>query len=693
MSFDALNGLNDIQRQAVLYFDGPLMIIAGAGSGKTRVITHKIAYLILEKGLAPGQILGVTFTNKAANEMKERIGALTGQDLRLFNLSTFHSLGLRLLRTAGKRMGYEGEWQVIDEQDQKKIFTALTKESGSAFTNDMRDALRRKIGMAKMNLLYPNNRDYLLQKGFTQEEYQYYSAYFNWQQSQKRWDYEDLVSLPVKMLQSDAELCRQYSERFRYVVVDEFQDTNPNQYELVRLIAQRHGNISIVGDDDQAIYGWRGADIRFLLNFEKDFGGTKVVKLEQNYRSSPNVLAFANQVITRNRQRKDKAMWTEKKQGDPVFLLQSGSKEEEAAWVVDLAETFLRQDPAKLPLAILYRINSQSLAFENELNRRAIPYRVLKGLRFFDRKEVKDSIALLRLANQPDDDASFLRVIDFLPLGIGEKTVGQIVELARDHQKSYYWVLKNHFPDKWSSRPLWRLLDRAGELFAEGGQASGLERLLNLSGYLEILQEKDEDNRLLNIQELLGFIRKWEQDRPADGTISDLFDQITLQDPGEKESGNVSVFLLTMHNAKGLEFPTTVVSGVNSTYLPFFLRKGQQEIEEERRLFYVSSTRAISLLILSVGGGKESAFVGEMNGSLFSRAYGSEDLLEQLYGKKDSLRGVSGRTEKREERYLTHPIFGRGKVVEDLGKNRLVVQFVERGEKVIDTGIVPVMYE
>lgn len=691
MSFEALKELNEIQQQAVLYFDGPLMIIAGAGSGKTRVITHKIAYLILEKGVPPSQILGVTFTNKAASEMKERIEGLTRQDMRLFHLSTFHALGLRMLRTAGKTKGYEGEWQVIDDQDQKKVFNTLTKESGSAWTNDMRDALRRKIGMAKMNLHYPNNREYLLQKGFTQEEYTYYAAYHTWQQAQKRWDYEDLVSLPVKMLQSDEALCREYSERYRYVVVDEFQDTNPNQYELIRLIAQRHGNITIVGDDDQAIYGWRGADIRFLLNFERDFSGAKVVKLEQNYRSSPNVLAFANQVITRNTLRKDKAMWTDKTQGEPVMLLQSGSKEEEAHWVVDIIETLLRRgDQPKLPVAILYRINSQSLAFENELNRRNVPYRVLKGLRFFDRKEVKDSIALLRLANQPEDDASFLRVIDFLPLGIGDKTLGQIADLARDHQKSYYWVLKNHFPEKWSSRPLWRLLDRAGELFEEGGQSKGLERLLNLSGYLDLLKEKGEDGRLLNVQELLAFIGKWEAEKEAEATISDLFDQITLQDPGEKEAAAVSVFLLTMHNAKGLEFPTTIVSGVNTTYLPFFLRKGQQEIEEERRLFYVSSTRAINLLILSVGGGKESMFISEMNGSLFSRAFGAEDLLSQLYGRPG---GKAAQNEKRQERYLTHPIFGRGKVVDDLGRNRLVVQFVERGEKVIDTSIVPVMFE
>lgn len=693
MSFDALSELNEKQREAVLYFDGPLMIIAGAGSGKTRVITHKIAYLIMEKGLSPGQILGVTFTNKAANEMKERIEELTRTDLRLFNLSTFHSLGLRILRTAGREKGYEGDWQVIDEQDQKRIFTALIKESGATVTNDQRDSLRRKIGMAKMNLLYPNNKEYLLQKGFTIEEYGHFSTYFKWQQSQRRWDYEDLVSLPVKILQSDEALCREYSERFRYVVVDEFQDTNPNQYELIRLLAQRHGNITIVGDDDQAIYGWRGADIRFLMNFEQDFAGTRVIKLEQNYRSSPNVLAFANQVISRNRLRKEKAMWTDKKQGEPVMLLHSGSKEEEASWVADLIETFQKKDQGRLPLAILYRINSQSLAFENELNRRAIPYRVLKGLRFFDRKEIKDSIALLRLANQADDDASFLRVIDFLSLGIGEKSVKLIAELARDHRQSYYWALKNHFPDKWSSKPLWRLIDRGVELFAEGGQADGLEKLLKISGYLDLLSEKGEDDRLLNIQELLGFIRKWEEEKDAEASISDLFDQITLQDPGEKENRSVSVFLLTMHNAKGLEFPTTVVSGVNATYLPFFLRKGHQEIEEERRLFYVSSTRAISLLVLSVGGGKESPFITEMNGSLFSRCFGSEDLLNQLYGNVGSVGRTAGKNEKKVERYLTHPIFGRGKIVEDLGRSRMVVHFVDRGEKVIDASIVPVIYD
>ncbi|HLP49049.1 MAG TPA: UvrD-helicase domain-containing protein, partial [Candidatus Kapabacteria bacterium] len=263
-----LETLNPEQKQAVLYLDSPLLIIAGAGSGKTKVITQKIAYLIREKEYSPYNILGVTFTNKAASEMKSRIESITGIDARFFNISTFHSLGLRILRESGSAVGFDRDWQVIDDADQKKILDKLIKENLSYFTNDMRDDLKRKINFAKMELIYPNNRDFLFQKGFTEDEVRIFTLYFKFQKENKVWDYEDLVSLPVKLFQTHEETRLKYAEKFRYVVVDEFQDTNPNQYELLRAIAGDHKNITIVGDDDQAIYSWRGASIRFLFNFE-----------------------------------------------------------------------------------------------------------------------------------------------------------------------------------------------------------------------------------------------------------------------------------------------------------------------------------------------------------------------------------------------------------------------------------------
>ncbi|MCI0470705.1 MAG: ATP-dependent helicase, partial [Candidatus Aminicenantes bacterium] len=321
MKNDVLENLNRTQTEAVLYFDSPLLIIAGAGSGKTSVIAHKIAYLIKEKDYPPNNILGVTFTNRAADEMRNRIESLTGINAGNFNISTFHSFGLRILREAGHISGYDAAWQIIDDIDQKKVIERLIKENFEYFTNDMLEDVRKKISLAKMNLYYPNNPDFLLQKGFNSDEVKIFSLYYDYQKRSKVWDYEDLVSLPVKLLQNYEDLREKYAGRFRYVLVDEFQDTNPNQYELIKEIAGKHNNITVVGDDDQAIYSWRGASMRFLFNFEHDFPRTRIIKLEQNYRSTRQILDFANDVIAGNTFRRKKSMWSEKKEGAPVFIL------------------------------------------------------------------------------------------------------------------------------------------------------------------------------------------------------------------------------------------------------------------------------------------------------------------------------------------------------------------------------------
>ncbi|MCP4148203.1 MAG: UvrD-helicase domain-containing protein, partial [bacterium] len=591
MTDDILKNLNDAQREAVLYFDSPLLIIAGAGSGKTKVITNKIAYLIREKDYAPYNILGVTFTNKAANEMKSRIQDLTNIDGKYFNISTFHSLGLRILRESGKNAGFDGEWQVTDDKDQKKILERIIKENFSYFTNDMRDDVKRKISFAKMDLNYPNNKEALLERGFTDDEVKIFAHYFNYQKKQRLWDYEDLISLPVKILQNNDEIRHKYESKFRYVLVDEFQDTNPNQYELITLIAGKHKNITIVGDDDQAIYSWRGASIRFLFNYEQDFPGAHIVKLEQNYRSTPQVLEFANSLITKNSMRRDKELWTDKKDGNPVYVLNTRSKEDEAGTAADFIVRLKEEKPDLFPVAVLYRINSQSLALETEFSRRGIDFKILKGQRFFDRKEIKDSLSLFKLAINSNDDISFLRVVDFLSLGIGNKSLQSLTTTSREKNLSLFETLKQYAPDKYKSRDLFRAIDELNKKQGELKYSHILTSLLKRSGYLEILENKGEQSRLLNIDELLEFVKKWEDANPRE-KIGELMDSISLDSGEQKENHNVSVFLLTMHNAKGLEFPTVLVVGVNPTYMPFFLRKGRAELEEERRCLYVACTRA-----------------------------------------------------------------------------------------------------
>ncbi|MCP5104367.1 MAG: UvrD-helicase domain-containing protein [bacterium] len=705
---DILESLNPDQKEAVVYLDSPLLIIAGAGSGKTKVITNKIAYLTREKDYSPYNILGVTFTNKAANEMKSRIGNITGIDAKFFNIFTFHALGLRILRESGAEAGFNRDWQIIDDQDQKKILDRLIKENFNHYTSDMRDTVKRKIGFAKMDLNYPNNKEFLYQKGFTEDEVTIYTLYFKYQKQNKIWDYEDLVSLPVKLLQSNNALRVKYTEKFRYVVVDEFQDTNPNQYELIRLIAGKHQNITIVGDDDQAIYSWRGASIRFLFNFEEDFPRTRIIKLEQNYRSTPQVLDFANCLITRNSQRRGKAMWTDKTDGYPVYVLNTRSKEDEADKAAEFIIRLQGEAPELFPVAILYRINSQSLSFETEFAKRGIDFKIIKGLRFFDRKEIRDSLALIKLSLNLDDDISFLRIIDFLPLGIGSKTLESLSRLAGQNRLSLFQTLNRHMPERFRAKPIFTALYNINQKHINQKQAGEeqvklseiLKNLLGRSGYLDALETRGEQNRLMNIDELKEFIVKWETANPGE-SFNDLMDRVTLESDtgaaGNSEDNNgkqkCPVFLLTMHNAKGLEFPTVISAGINSSYIPFFLRKERAEIEEERRLFYVAATRAIKQLIVSVGSERPSRFLNDVKRSLYSSAYSVDDLFYHLAPPNHGGLPETGIIQENiEEKFLEHPIFGRGKIINAIDKDKYVVDFVKKGEKTIDTSIAPVTF-
>jgi DNA helicase-2/ATP-dependent DNA helicase PcrA len=699
---EILEQLNPTQREAVLYFDSPLLVLAGAGSGKTKVITNKIAYLVKEKGYHPKSILGVTFTNKAAEEMKTRVKILTQIDSPGFNISTFHSLGLRILRESGSASGFDSQWQVIDDQEQKKIIERLIKENFSYYTSDMRGALIQKINFAKMDLNYPNNKEYLYQIGFNEDEVKIFSLYFNYQKENKLWDYEDLVSLPVKLLQVNEELREKYAKRYKYILVDEFQDTNPNQYELLKQIAGGHQEITVVGDDDQAIYSWRGASIRFLFNFESDFPGARTIKLEQNYRSTPQVLDFANQLIAQNTARRTKSMWTENSHGSPVFIFETKSKEDEAAKIADLVLRMKEVKKDLFPLAILYRINSQSLAFETEFTRRNINFKIIKGLRFFDRKEIKDTLALLKLAFNLNDDISFLRVIDFLPLGIGPKTLDELTKLSKEHHISLFSALKKYAPDKFRAKALFPAIFKMHREIAGEKEKSKLKvaeilsSLLKISGSLEMLEDKGENTRRLNIDELMEFVKNWEENNPTE-SFSQLLDRISL-DPGPQEAGEADptpVYLLTMHNAKGLEFPTVFIAGINPTYMPFFMTKGDAEIEEERRLFYVAATRALRQLVISLGAGNRSTFLSSINLSLYSIAYTVDDIVVPHVSRmqKNRLRGIMADSRRNiEEKYLEHPVFGRGKVIEAIGENKYIVEFVNKGQKTIDTSIVPVTF-
>jgi DNA helicase II / ATP-dependent DNA helicase PcrA len=684
MPADSLSGLNPEQQQAVLHFDSPLLIVAGAGSGKTRVITHKIAHLILEKGLPPQHILAVTFTNKAANEMKIRIEALTGIEARLFNISTFHALGLRILRESGSALGFDSQWQVMDDDEQHRLIERLVRENFPYLGRD-NDDIGRKISLAKMNLNYPNNGEFLRQKGFSEDEISIFAHYYAAQQQNKLWDYEDLISFAVMLLRDHGAIREKYQQKFRYVLVDEFQDTNPNQYELIKLLCGDRRSITVVGDDDQAIYSWRGASVRFLFDYEQDFPGTRIIKLEQNYRSTPQILSFANRLISQNALRKAKQMWSDSDNGHPVFVLRSRSKEEEAEEIARLIIRLKVSNPELFPLAVLYRINSQSLALETEFLKQDISFRILKGLCFFERKEIRDSLALLRLALNPADDLAFLRLIDFLPLGIGSKTLENLKLSAKEKILPLFAALEQCLPEKFNSRPLFPKLRQLQLEKTERKVSEMYASLLEQSGYMDMLREKDEEERLLNIKELGEFISKWETENPA-APFSDLLDRMSLETRETRRQEKTPVFLLTMHNAKGLEFPTVVVSGVNSAYMPFFLRKGREEIEEERRLFYVASTRASQLLVISTASDRPSFFLQQIAASTYLPVYSFREIIDAIFPVARTTPGQG------EGKFIVHPLFGRGRIVDKISESKYLIHFNDKGNKLIDTSVVKVEF-
>ena len=683
-----LEGLNPAQREAVDHFASPLLIIAGAGSGKTRVITHKIAKLVASLDYRPEEILGVTFTNRAAREMRERIESLTGIPSRSFRISTFHALGLSILRETLGMVGLSGEWQVMDDNDQKRLVDAICRLRNLEKTADEKDDFRRRMGMAKMGLLYPQSRTVLEEEqGWSSADVDLFAAYQQQLQDARLWDYEDLISLPVLLFRQRPDILCRYQERYRYCLVDEFQDTNPNQYALIHMLASQHQNITVVGDDDQAIYSWRGANVRFLFEFERDFPTVRTVKLEQNYRSSPRILSFANRLIQNNRQRKDKTMWTDRQEGEPIILLRTRSREEEAAQIADLILFLRKHHPEWLPLAVLYRINAQSLHFETEFLSRGISFRILKGQRFFDRKEVRDALALLRLALQPEDDLAFRRVVEALPLGIGSKTLDLLAQQAAEAHASLWQTLVSQHPQKVKSKEglmaIHRLQQSPPETFADL-----LEQLFVSSGLQAYLEERREDGRILNVRELVAFIRDWEQHTP-DPSFTALTDLISLDSSEADTDESLDAYLLTMHNAKGMEFPSVASVGTNPSYLPFFLRKGSSEIEEERRLFYVSTTRAIDFLVISAGAPQISAFMADVPLGAYRSYCSAAEWISEQRGETPQAR-TSGAPPPSETAtiWVHHPFFGKGRLLQEVDRNRVLVHFEQKGEKLIDTSIV-----
>ena len=605
-----LNLLNKEQREAVETVDGPLLVLAGAGSGKTRVLTYRIANLIENHGVAPWSILALTFTNKAAKEMKERTDKLIGIEESDMWVTTFHSFCVRVLRIDIDRLGYDSRFVIYDEQDQNGIIKDIVSPQIFDEKRMSKGLVRSMISQAKNSGESPER--FLLDSGTGMDDklVEIYRAYQKKLKSSNALDFDDLLIKTVELFETCPDVLEKYRKKFRFVLVDEYQDTNAPQYRIIKLICGEHRNICVVGDDDQSIYGWRGADIRNILDFEKDFPGAKVIRLEQNYRSTKAILDCANSVIIHNMGRKSKKLWTAKVGGSPVEFLSVQNERDEA---YNIAKTIIdlrrREDRKFNDFAILYRTHAQSRVLESVLvSGFGIPISVIGGTRFYARREIKDLLSYLRLIANPSDDGALKRIINVPKRSIGEATVSAIESLSESMDQSMLITILTPgiLPEK-ISKKVSRFADLMRDLFAKRYELSLemlTEYIIDAIGYAQYIVEQGDDNletRQENIEELLGAMREHEEQiTPGSDALQSFLELTALNSDADNiDESDGTVKLMTLHSAKGLEFPVVFMPGMEDDIFPSRRSKEDETgIEEERRLCYVGVTRAKERLYL-----------------------------------------------------------------------------------------------
>ncbi|HEV2491899.1 MAG TPA: UvrD-helicase domain-containing protein [Terriglobia bacterium] len=619
-----LDELNPQQRAAAEATEGPLLILAGAGSGKTRVITYRVAYLIETKQVLAENILAVTFTNKAAEQMKERIaGLLASRGVtcpRPPLISTFHSFCVRVLRRSIDRLGYTREFSIYDEDAQLRVVKASTKELGlSEQITSPRGALSQ-ISYAKNHGITPPE---LYRDARSAESAKLASVFDLYERKLRQanaLDFDDLLLKTAALLDSAGDICRQLNERFRYILVDEYQDTNRIQYELIRQLTRSHRNLCVVGDEDQSIYRWRGATIENILQFEKDYPGARVVRLEQNYRSTQAILDAAGAVVQRNTARKGKTLWTDRGGGARVSLFEAASAEEEGAFVAGGIGSALAANDAAT-IAVLYRTNAQSRVLEEALRRRGVDYRMAGGFSFYARAEVRDVLAYAGLASNLRDSASLTRIFNTPPRGIGDTTVAALGQSARERKLTLWEALEQELAERQLPARALRALQSFHELIREfvrerdaGSIAAFFRNILERTGYLRMLEMEntsEAEGRIENLRELVNAAAAAES---AGETLAEFLDRAALVSDSDDYDERARVTLMTLHTAKGLEFSTVYMVGLEEGLFPHKLStEDQEEIEEERRLCYVGMTRAKDRLILTWAGQRRS-FAGESYG-------------------------------------------------------------------------------
>ena len=746
-----LDTLNPEQREAVLHIGGPLLILAGAGSGKTRVITSRIAYLVGDGHAQPHEVLAVTFTNKAAEEMRGRVASLLGSDVSGMWVSTFHALCARLLRREGPAIGLSRDFVIYDSSDQLSVVRRALKQLQIDENFIQPRAALSRISGAKNRMEGPeamaasaawNRRD--------EQIVNIYTHYLNALKESNALDFDDLLLKTVDLFEQSERVRRKYAEQFRYVMVDEYQDTNRPQYLLIRRLAEAHRNLCVVGDPDQSIYKWRGADLRNILDFEQDFGETKIVKLERNYRSTQVILDAASAVIGQNPNRKDKRLWTDRKGGARITYFRGGDELEEADFITRTARTALADDVEAM-VAVLYRTNAQSRTIEDALMREGVAYKVIGGVRFYERKEVKDALAYMRLVINPHDDVSLRRVINVPARGIGKGVMDAVEKIGPVSEiDGALPLLSAGLQPALSANSLWARIVRGLDDRAFAGRAAAslaafrdlivkltdvarreavsiaIGKLLDQSGYLQDLRDErseDAEGRVENLAELVSAAREFESREP-EPTLNGFVDRLSLLSDADEEAGarDARVWMMTLHSAKGLEFPVVVLAGLEEGLFPHARSSDDEaELEEERRLCYVGMTRARARLVLTGAARRRifgeyqpsepSRFIDEVPAELLDRVAPSfsasgyqgnfphYDFKTNPYGRgrgnrvRETTPGYAYEDEDqsagmalRQGMRVRHPHFGVGTVlsIEALADDtKLIVRFADVGQKTL----------
>lgn len=667
-----LNELNDKQKEAVLYNDGPLLIIAGAGAGKTKTLTTKIAYLIDELGASPYSILAITFTNKAAKEMKDRVYAQVGDAAKKMTVSTFHSFGLRLLRDNSDVLGYDRNFVIMDSDDSLTVVKKIIKDMGYDPKVYNPRGIRNQISSCKNEMTTPSMYEKYAVSEYEKVVCEIYRRYEDKLYKNNSVDFDDLLLLPIKLFRTHPEILERYQDYYKYILVDEYQDTNQAQYILTKMLSEKNRNLTCVGDDSQSIYSFRGANYKNILNFEKDYKDAKTILLEQNYRSTSVILDAANDVIKNNKQRKDKKLWTARGEGEKIKYYRAYNERDEAQYVIRKIKELINRNVDYKDIAVLYRTNAQSRVMEEEMLKENLPYRVVGSFYFYSRKEIKDLIAYLRLIHNSKDNVSLLRVINVPKRGIGLKTIDNLTKKADENDTSIYESITSG-----KELAFKEMIEKLKEISNEITLTELIDKVLEATGMKEELESEktlEAEIRLENLEEFKSITKAFEE-REGLVSLEDFLLEISLiSDVEDYRDDPNRINLMTIHSVKGLEFDHVFVIGMEEGLFPHMNSLMENsEIEEERRLMYVAITRAKDNLHLVNARrrtlfGKEqinpvSRFISEINSNLLESNVKDEIKpqeekieVEEMFREEDTDYQVGD--------YVYHETFGAGRVVE-----------------------------